>query len=56
MREGCLHATPPSQETGEVRNLDFRVCFTNPELTGFQGLYLQTLNWKRSRQPSTPAR
>src|SRR4029077_847582 len=21
MREGCLHATPPSQETGEVRNL-----------------------------------
>jgi molybdopterin biosynthesis enzyme len=46
VREGCLHVTPLSQETGEVRNLDSssRFVLANPELTGLQGLYLQTLS------------
>jgi hypothetical protein len=54
MREGRLHATPPSQETGEVRNLvlsvlgsgfalqnlNLKVAVTDPETTKRDSLQL----------------
>jgi hypothetical protein len=44
-REGRLHATPPSQETGEVRNPVFSL----------QKFFIIVLSGKTG-QPSTPAR